>query len=314
MVGALAGGLQAVRACARAACADLGQSCPAADSVRGPGPVPVRPHMTLSLLFFLDTRPIFRRPQMDEWRVVLRPSTSPVLSSAIVDNSLVSRHDVHAQDPWNASQIASTNGRQIVKRTTRAISTLRSSSSTSSHDGSTSSGDEGDSESDEDSTTTTTTASLCPLCLQPLPRPRPRSVTPPSITPLPPDTNYFNRLSLSLSAYSSRNASRDGSPEGSRRTTPVLSTFPSIDSETRFRTPLAHAGSSHTAYPNLTTQAPTQQDSNPILPTQLNEGYYSTFFRVLKKLGRGGSGTVELVEHVLDGETLGVYAVKKSRS
>lgn len=249
---------------------------------------------------------------MDEWRVVLRPTASPVLSSTTtVDNSDTFSRGGH---PWNASQSSSTNGQQIVKRTTRAISTLRTSSA-SSHDGSTSSDDDEDEDS-EDSTTTaaaTTATSLCPLCLQtlprPRPRPRPRSVTPPSITPLPPDSNYFNRLSLSLSAYSSRNASRDGSPEGSRRTTPVLSHFTSINSGRG--TP--QATSSHTP----TTQDPAtptpQQDSNPILPTQLNEGYYSTFFRVRKKLGRGGSGTVELVEHCLDGEGLGVYAVKKSK-
>ncbi|KAI5474363.1 DUF803 domain membrane protein, partial [Pseudohyphozyma bogoriensis] len=40
-------------------------------------------------------------------------------------------------------------------------------------------------------------------------------------------------------------------------------------------------------------------------------GYYSRFFQEIKKVGHGGSGTVVLVRHMLHGEGLGLYAIKK---
>jgi len=43
----------------------------------------------------------------------------------------------------------------------------------------------------------------------------------------------------------------------------------------------------------------------------MNEGYYQRFFEELRMLGRGGFGSVHLCRHVLDGEDLGYYAVKK---
>ncbi|KDN38568.1 kinase-like protein [Tilletiaria anomala UBC 951] len=41
------------------------------------------------------------------------------------------------------------------------------------------------------------------------------------------------------------------------------------------------------------------------------QGYYNKFFIELRKLGRGGSGQVYLCQHVLNGNKLGTYAVKK---
>lgn len=40
-------------------------------------------------------------------------------------------------------------------------------------------------------------------------------------------------------------------------------------------------------------------------------GYYSRFFTQIRKLGRGARGQVYLCQHVLNGNKLGVYAVKK---
>jgi len=40
-------------------------------------------------------------------------------------------------------------------------------------------------------------------------------------------------------------------------------------------------------------------------------GYYATFFREIKMLGRGAYGSVHLARHELDGIALGIYAVKK---
>lgn len=43
----------------------------------------------------------------------------------------------------------------------------------------------------------------------------------------------------------------------------------------------------------------------------LNTGYYATFFQEVRLLGRGGAGSVHHVVHVLNGEKLGTFAVKK---
>lgn len=45
--------------------------------------------------------------------------------------------------------------------------------------------------------------------------------------------------------------------------------------------------------------------------TTLNTGYYATFFQEVRLLGRGGAGSVHHVVHVLNGEKLGTFAVKK---
>lgn len=41
------------------------------------------------------------------------------------------------------------------------------------------------------------------------------------------------------------------------------------------------------------------------------DGYFDTFFREERKLGMGANGSVFLCQHVLDGNTLGHFAVKK---
>lgn len=41
------------------------------------------------------------------------------------------------------------------------------------------------------------------------------------------------------------------------------------------------------------------------------QGYFDKFFRVKKELGKGSRGVVYLVEHVLDGYSLGLFALKK---
>ena len=43
----------------------------------------------------------------------------------------------------------------------------------------------------------------------------------------------------------------------------------------------------------------------------LNQGYYQSFFKEERRLGRGYRGSVYLCRHVLDGILLGSYAVKK---
>lgn len=76
-----------------------------------------------------------------------------------------------------------------------------------------------------------------------------------------------------------------------------------------------------TPLPSITATRSSQHDDNlpeakSSLPEALfNQGYFERFFRIIRLLGRGGSGAVWLVEHRLDEpdgeeEPLGVFAVK----
>lgn len=62
---------------------------------------------------------------------------------------------------------------------------------------------------------------------------------------------------------------------------------------------------------------PVSQPANPLASSStisssaLSEGYFAQFFRVVAYLGRGSRGSVYLVEHLLDGYSLGLFALKK---
>lgn len=59
---------------------------------------------------------------------------------------------------------------------------------------------------------------------------------------------------------------------------------------------------------------PSQEPSSngrPFGTDAMAEGYFDTFFREEKKLGMGANGSVFLCQHVLDGNLLGHFAVKK---
>lgn len=60
-------------------------------------------------------------------------------------------------------------------------------------------------------------------------------------------------------------------------------------------------------------QTPPGQESagRPFGADAMAEGYFDTFFREEKKLGMGANGSVFLCQHVLDGNPLGHFAVKK---
>lgn len=53
------------------------------------------------------------------------------------------------------------------------------------------------------------------------------------------------------------------------------------------------------------------RNPQPLDSSATAQGYYSRFFIELKKLGRGSRGQVYLCQHVLNGNRLGTYAVKK---
>ncbi|OIR57001.1 MAG: IKS protein kinase [Amphiamblys sp. WSBS2006] len=54
-----------------------------------------------------------------------------------------------------------------------------------------------------------------------------------------------------------------------------------------------------------------REQKKRIFENSFNQGYYARFFKERKQLGRGNRGSVFLCRHVLDGISLGLYAVKK---
>lgn len=54
-----------------------------------------------------------------------------------------------------------------------------------------------------------------------------------------------------------------------------------------------------------------ESSTPPFSPETMAEGYFDAFFREEKKLGMGANGSVFLCQHVLDGNALGHFAVKK---
>lgn len=65
---------------------------------------------------------------------------------------------------------------------------------------------------------------------------------------------------------------------------------------------------------SCSSQAPTPVQDHPaeeLNAATLCDGYYAQYFDEVQLLGRGGQGAVYLAAHVLNGERLGMYAVKK---
>ncbi len=71
------------------------------------------------------------------------------------------------------------------------------------------------------------------------------------------------------------------------------------------------SSSSSSIHPTHGSAQRDQQQRRGLDASSPAAGYYSRFFVELKKLGRGASGHVYLCQHVLNGNPLGLYAVKK---
>lgn len=119
---------------------------------------------------------------------------------------------------------------------------------------------------------------FCPLCLQPTTR---RS------------SNINGKQSR---AGRSRSASRRKNPT-SRNT----SSYFALLSEANSR-----ANTPRTTRTGGTT---TEGDGVPLDESTYNSGYFSSFFVDIKQLGKGASGTVRLVRHMLNGEELGYVSL-----
>ncbi|EPQ29360.1 uncharacterized protein PFL1_03115 [Pseudozyma flocculosa PF-1] len=146
---------------------------------------------------------------------------------------------------------------------------------------------------------------LCPACLRPLPTSPPIEDaghadrfdrdTPAYIAP-----NYFRLLAQASSVPGNGTDTRPPSPPlGHRR-------FVDSGDSSRCATPEIDAG-----YTSPRGSGASASGSQPLGPGTEADGYYARFFVEIKKLGRGARGTVFLCQHVLNGNKLGRYAIKK---
>ncbi|GAA5824661.1 hypothetical protein JCM11251_005293 [Rhodosporidiobolus azoricus] len=157
---------------------------------------------------------------------------------------------------------------------------------------------------------------VCPLCYQIFPHPRTvrRTRSPLSHSLLPPPSPS----SSSLSNVDSEE--EDWTPRAGRTT--VNNAVPARLAKEGAYFELLSEANSRAGSPSTTGGARALEDEEPreggmeeerLPERQMNEGYYETFFKEVQLLGKGGQGSVYLARHVLNGENLGLYAVKKIR-
>ena len=107
------------------------------------------------------------------------------------------------------------------------------------------------------------------------------------------DANYFKLLEL---------FDQHHVPEVMEEAESVQSSGPT----SRAQTPEVNASSS-----SAEASAPQQQQYSSISESAFSQGYFDRFFKVKQQLGKGSRGVVYLVEHILDGYSLGLFACKK---
>ncbi|OCF41815.1 IKS protein kinase [Kwoniella heveanensis CBS 569] len=155
-----------------------------------------------------------------------------------------------------------------------------------------------------------TTTPHCPYCSQPLPTDH--SFTTPVDTDFDTERNpaeaVFKDDDINVPAGSQRRYFRilEQAHEGSRPPSPT----PSIPRR-RFQTPSV-SGEEEEEQERHGRRAQTEEDDDELDEADFPaKGYYDRFFREEKKLGMGAEGSVFLATHVIGGNVLGTYAVKK---
>ncbi|KAN0064583.1 putative serine/threonine-protein kinase iks1 [Thecaphora frezii] len=152
---------------------------------------------------------------------------------------------------------------------------------------------------------------LCPSCLRPW-----------SLSPSPDADTGETRLDAESPAYIAPNYFRllaqansvPGSAAQTRSSTPVAGhrrfdrIFAESQESSRCATPDPDGRTSSTIRGEPRGAG---SNSQPLQQGSEAEGYYARFFVEIKKLGRGARGTVFLCQHVLNGNKLGRYAIKK---
>ncbi|GAA5900141.1 hypothetical protein JCM6882_002624 [Rhodosporidiobolus microsporus] len=164
---------------------------------------------------------------------------------------------------------------------------------------------------------------LCPLCYQPLPRTyssgRRASPLQHSRLPLPSSSSS----STSSFARDDDEEDDDFTPRAGRTGT-VSAAMPARLAKEGAYFELLSEANSRVNSPRTTGRGVVldeeesgtegeKEEQKPLHEGQMNEGYYETFFVEVQLLGKGGQGSVYLARHVLNGENLGLYAVKKIR-
>ncbi|WVF70093.1 hypothetical protein IAT40_004881 [Kwoniella sp. CBS 6097] len=149
-----------------------------------------------------------------------------------------------------------------------------------------------------------TTTPHCPYCSQPLPTEHPYTA---------PLENEFERNQpdinddIGLPPHSQRKYFRilEQAHEGSRPPSPSPST-----PRRRYQTPSVSGEEEEEAHHERIVEQDEDDDEldEADFPAK---GYYERFFREEKKLGMGAEGSVFLATHVIGGNVLGTYAVKK---
>ncbi|GAA5853206.1 hypothetical protein JCM8547_000242 [Rhodosporidiobolus lusitaniae] len=158
------------------------------------------------------------------------------------------------------------------------------------------------------------TQTICPLCFQPVPRPAGRGPSPlrHPLLPLPPSSSSTFDDGTSEQSDGDEDARWTGRRRRKRWTgASGTGTYFQLLSEanSRVNSPTTTGG---TAARGIEGRGSARED--PALSEgQMNEGYCEKFFTEVQLLGRGGQGVVYLVRHVLNGEGLGLYALKKIR-
>ncbi|KAF7186942.1 putative serine/threonine-protein kinase iksA [Pseudocercospora fuligena] len=112
------------------------------------------------------------------------------------------------------------------------------------------------------------------------------------------DQDYFAMLA----------ASQRPSPAGSGFSTPSRRVHPAIRSGRSQEVSGSAEPPSGAQFVGSEPSAPTDQG---ISSSAFSPGYFQQFFREERELGRGGNGVVLLVEHMIDGVSLGHFACKR---
>ncbi|THU97930.1 kinase-like protein [Dendrothele bispora CBS 962.96] len=156
--------------------------------------------------------------------------------------------------------------------------------------------------------------------------------------------NYFNILAIAnenrttgtISEPSSTSASGSSSIGSSRSVSPSTSSFAAASSSSRVSRSASPYGlslerqqqeqeeegigfvgpeptlASASASASLSADSGNENNNNNVFPPgSMAEGYFNMFFKEEWKLGMGANGSVFLCQHVLDGNSLGRFAVKK---
>ncbi|MBW0487141.1 hypothetical protein O181_026856 [Austropuccinia psidii MF-1] len=233
----------------------------------------------------------------NDWQIVLRQPTGKV----VLYHSPSNQFSVHSSHPNHHQSVNQSNHQDIHHNDNSVLISTNSSSTSNSK-----------------LIYQSSTRTYCPFCLQPL-----NLISNPKRSIKPNHQSISNSASASSSSLSSLSSS-SSSPTQSSSKLNVLNQTDLYSINSTNRTITKHS------YFRLLSQSNTPIQSQPISPSEINpssfkpnpqseplgnekrvDGYYDRFFVEEMKLGRGQKGSVFLCTHVLDGNALGHYAVKK---